>query len=64
MKKYHDATIKYRYIFLAGSSEGGATTMALLWLASVFVVAVKWSTNLNIIFIISGVRCPAMVEDK
>ena len=45
------------------SSEGGAMTAARLRLASVLVVAARWSTDLDVIFI-SGVRCIAMIEDE
>ena len=40
-----------------GSGDGGAMTVARLRLASVLVVVARWSMDLNIIFIISGVRC-------
>ena len=46
------------------SGDGGAMTAAHLRLASVLVVVVRWSTNLNVIFIISSVRCTAMIEDE
>lgn len=35
---------------------------ARLRLASVFVVVARWSTDLNVIFIISDVRCTAMIK--
>ena len=45
-------------------SEGGAMTVAHLWLASVLLVVDKLSTDLDIISIVLGVRCTAMIEDK
>ena len=47
-----------------GSSERGAMTAARLQLASVLVIVARWSTNLDAIFFISGVRCTAMIEDE
>ena len=47
-----------------GSGEGGAMTAARLRLASVLVVDAKWSTNLDVIFLISSVRCTAMIVDE
>ena len=38
--------------------------MARLRLASVLVVVVRWSTDLDVIFIISDIRCIAMIEDE
>ena len=49
---------------LPGSGDGGAMTAARLRLASVLVVVARWSTDLGVIFIISGVRCTAMIEDE
>ena len=49
---------------LPGSGEGGAMMAARLRLAPVLVVIARWSTNLDVIFIISGVRCTAMIEDE
>ena len=46
------------------SSEGGAMTAARLRFASVLVVVARWSTDLDVIFIISGVRCIAMIKDE
>ena len=46
------------------SGDGGAMTAARLRLASVLVVVARWSTDLDVIFIISGVRCTAMIEDE
>ena len=37
---------------------------ARLRLASVLVVGVRWSTDLDVISIISGIRCTAMIEDE
>ena len=48
---------------LPGSGEGGAMTAARLWLALVLVVVARWSTDLDVIFVISSVRC-TMVEDE
>ena len=44
------------------SDEGGAMTAARLGLASVLVIIARWSMNLDVIFIISSVRCTAMIE--
>ena len=49
---------------LLGSVEGGAMTAARLQLASVLVVVARWSTVLDVIFIISSVRCTTMIEDE
>ena len=49
---------------LPGSSERGAMTAAHLRLASVFVVVARWSTDLDVMFIISGVHCFVMIEDE
>ena len=49
---------------LSGSSEGGAMTAVRLRLASVLVVVDRRSTDLDVIFIISGVRCTAIFEDE
>ena len=49
---------------LPGSGEEGAMTAARLRLVSVLVVVVRWSTDLNVIFIISSVRCTTMIEDE
>ena len=49
---------------LPGSGEGGAMTAARLRLASVLVVVARWSTDLDVILIISGVRCIAMIENE
>ena len=46
------------------SGDGGAMTAARLRLASVLVVVARWSTDLDVIFIISGIRCTAMIEDE
>ncbi|EMS47599.1 hypothetical protein TRIUR3_32599 [Triticum urartu] len=46
------------------SGKGGAMTVARLRLASVIVVVARWSMNLDVIFIISGVRCTTMIEDE
>ena len=35
-----------------------------LWVALVLVVVARWSMDLDIIFIISGVHCTAMIEDE
>ena len=37
-------------------------TAARLWLASVLVVIARWSMNLNVIFIISGVRYTVIIK--
>ena len=39
-------------------------TVARLQLASVFVVVVRWSMDLDVIFIISSVCCTVMIEDE
>ena len=45
------------------SGDGGAMTAARFWLAPVLVVVARWSTDLDVISIISGIRCTAMIED-
>ena len=37
---------------------------ASLRLASVLVVVARWSTDLDVIFIISGVCCATMIKDE
>jgi hypothetical protein len=37
---------------------------ARLWLAFVLVVVARWSTDLDVIFIIFGVCCTAITEDE
>jgi len=49
---------------LHSSGEGGAMAAARLWLSSVLVVIASWFKNLNVIFIISDVRCTIMIENK
>ena len=49
---------------MPGSDDGGAMTAARLWLASVLVIVARWSMNLDVIFIIFGIRCTAMMEDE
>ena len=49
---------------MPGSAEGEAMTAAHLRVASVLVVVVRLSINLDVIFIISGVHCTAMIEDE
>ena len=49
---------------LPGSGEGGAMTAARLRLASVLVVVARWSTDLDVIFIICSVCCTTMIEDE
>ena len=39
-------------------------TAARLRLASVLVVVVRWSMDLDVISIISSIRCTAMIEDE
>ena len=46
------------------SGEGGVMTAARLRLVSVIVVVARWSTDLDVIFIISSVCCTAMIEDE
>ena len=46
------------------SGDGGAMTAAWLRLASVLVVVVRWSTDLDVISIISRIRCTTMIEDE
>ena len=46
------------------SGDGGAMTAARLRLASVLVVVARWSTDLDVIFIIFSVRCTTMIEDE
>ena len=47
-----------------GSDEGGAMTAARLRPASVLVVVARWSTDLDVIFIISSVRCTTMIKNE
>ena len=49
---------------MPGSGEGGAMTAARLQLTSVLIVVARWSMNLDVFFIISGVRCTIMIEDE
>jgi hypothetical protein len=49
---------------LPGSGKGGAMTAVSLRLASVLVVVARSSTDLDVIFIISGVRCIIMIENQ
>ena len=49
-------------IVLRGSGEGRAMTEARLRLTSVLVVVARWSMDLDVISIISGVRYIAMIE--
>ena len=46
------------------SGDGVAMSVAHLRLASVLVVVVILFTDLDVIFIISNVRCTAMIEDE
>ena len=46
------------------SGDGGAMMAARLRLASVLVAVARWSTDLGVIFIISGVCCIAMIEEE
>ena len=46
------------------SGDGGVMTAARLWLASVLVIVARWSMNLDVIFIISCIRCTVMIEDE
>ena len=46
------------------SDEGGVMTAARLRLVSVIVVVARWSTDLDVIFIIFGIRCTAMTQDE
>lgn len=46
------------------SGDGGAMTAARLRLASVLVVVARWSTDLGVVFIISGIRCTIVIEDE
>jgi hypothetical protein len=39
-------------------------TAACLRLASVLVVVARWSTDLDVIFTISSVRCTNMIENE
>ena len=50
-------------VSLLGSGKEGAMTAMRLRLASVLVVVARSSTDLDVIFIISDVRCTAMIED-
>ena len=46
------------------SGDGGAMTAARLRLASVLVVVARWFMYLEVIFIISSVRCTTIIEDE
>ena len=46
------------------SGDGGAMTAARLRLTSVLTVVARRSTELDVIFIISNVRCTVMIEDE
>ena len=46
------------------SGDGGAMTAARLRLASLLVVVARWSMDLDVIFIISDIRCTAMIKDE
>ena len=46
-----------------GFGDGGVMTGARLRLASMLVVIARWSTDLDVIFIISGIRCTTMIDD-
>ena len=47
-----------------GPGEGGAMTAARLRLALVLVVVARWSTDQDVIFIIYGVCCTAMIGEE
>ena len=49
---------------LPDSDKRGVMRVARPRLASVLVVVARWSTNLDVIFIISVIRCTAMIEDE
>ena len=49
---------------MPGSGDGGAMTAACLRLASVMVVVARWSTDLDVIPIITGIRCTAMIKNE
>ena len=44
--------------------DGRVMTAGRLRLASVLVVVARWSTDLDVIFIIFSVRCTTMIEDE
>ena len=46
------------------SGDGGAMTAARLRLVLVFVVVPRCFTDLDVIVIISSVRCTTMIEDE
>ena len=46
------------------SGDGGAMTAARLRLTSVLVVIARWSTDLDVNFIISNFRCTTIIEDE
>ena len=48
---------------MSDSGEEGVMTAVRLRLASVLVVVARWSADRDVIFIFSGVRCTAMVEE-
>ena len=49
---------------LPGSSEGGAMTVARRRLASMLVVDARWTTDLDVIFIISDPRCTTIIDNR
>jgi hypothetical protein len=49
---------------LPSSDKGGAMMVGRLRLAIVPVVVAGWSTDLDVIFIIFGLHCTAMIEDE
>ena len=46
------------------SDDGGAMMAARIRLASVLVVVARWSMDLDVIFIIFGIRGTAIIEDE
>ena len=49
---------------MSDPGEEEAMMAARLWLASMFVVVARWSTDLDVIFIISCVPCTTINEDE
>ena len=49
---------------LPDSDEGGVMKVTRLSLASVFVVIARWSMDLVVFLVTSGVLCIAMIEDE
>ena len=60
-RRLHDCLVQE---VVPDSGDGGAMTAARPRLASVLVLVARWSMDLDVIFIISDVRCTAIIEDE